>query len=113
MSLGFKTVKNSIFRVSLAAALIAIAGEAAALGLGELRGVPVLGERARFEVELFGSGTAYLDPTCFRLKQPVDDSGLPWLKQGSFAVRHGKQTVLEVRGANTLSDPAFALMLFS
>ena len=38
MSLGSETVKHSIFRSSLIAALIALSGEAAAIGLGELRG---------------------------------------------------------------------------
>jgi hypothetical protein len=112
MSLGFQTVKNSTLRVCLAATLIAAAGKAAALGFGDLRGSPVLGEKARFEVELLGSGTAYLDATCFRLKQPGGDSGLPWLKQATFTVRHGTPAVLEVRSPTTLSEPAFAVAVY-
>lgn len=110
--MGFETVKKTIYRVSLAATLIALACEAMALGLGELKGEPVLGEAARLEVELLGSGTRYLDPTCFKLVEPSAESGLPWLKQASFAVRHGTPAVLEIRSMANLRDPAFALAVY-
>ena len=103
MSLGFETVKKSILRVSLVAALIALAGEAAAIGLGELRGGAVLGDRARFEIDLLGSGTGLLDPACYRLKQPAGDGSLPWLKQGTLAVRKGNPAVLEIVSAKTVT----------
>ena len=70
MSLGSETVKHSIFRSSLIAALIALSGEAAAIGLGELRGKAALGDKPRFEVDILGAGAGSLDSGCFRLKKP-------------------------------------------
>ena len=109
MSLGFESVKNSTFRFSLIAALIALSGEAAAIGLGELRGKPALGDRPRFEVDLLGAGTGSLDSGCFQLKPPAGDGGLPWLKQATFSVRRGNPAVLEIRSATPLTDPVFAV----
>ena len=89
MSLGFESVKNSTFRFSLIAALLVLSGEAAAIGLGELRGKPVLGDRPRFEVDILGAGTGSLDSGCFRLKQPAGDDDLPWLKTGDILGSQG------------------------
>jgi len=109
MSLGFESVKNSTFRFTLIAALLALSGEAAAIGLGELRGKSVLGDRARFEVDLLGAGTGSLDSGCFQLKQPAGNDGLPWLKQATFSVRRGNPAVLEIRSATPLIDPVLAV----
>jgi hypothetical protein len=111
MSLGFESVKNSTFRFTLIAALLALSGEAAAIGLGELRGKPVLGDRARFEVDLLGAGTGSLDSGCFQLKQPAGNVGLPWLKQATFSVRRGNPAVLEIRSVTPLTDPVLAVVV--
>jgi len=112
MSLGFESVKNSTFRFSLIAALLVLSGEAAAIGLGELRGKPVLGDRARFEVDLLGAGTGPLDSGCFQLKQPAGNDGLPWLKQATFSVRRGNPAVLEIRSTTPLTDPVLAVAVY-
>ncbi len=112
MSLGFESVKNSTFRFTLIAALLALSGEAAAIGLGELRGKSVLGDRARFEVDLLGAGTDSLDSGCFQLKRPAGDGNLPWLKQATFSVRRGNPAVLEIRSATPLTDPVLAVSVF-
>ncbi|MGB8545920.1 MAG: hypothetical protein WCD32_11405, partial [Azonexus sp.] len=105
-------MKNSTFRFSLIAALLALSGEAAAIGLGELRGKPVLGDRARFEVDLLGAGTGPLDSGCFQLKQPAGNDGLPWLKQATFSVRRGNPAVLEIRSTTPLTDPVLAVAVY-
>lgn len=112
MSLGFESVNNSTFRFSLIAALLALSGEAAAIGLGELRGKPVLGDRARFEVDLLGAGTGSLDSACFQLKQPFGNDGLPWLKQATFSIRRGNPAVLEIRSTSPLTDPVLAVVVY-
>ena len=109
MSLGFEAVKNSTFSFPMIAALIALSGEATAIGLGELRGKPALGDRPRFEVDLLGAGTGSLDSGCFQLKQPAGSDGLPWLKQATFSVRRGNPAVLEIRSATPLTDPVLAV----
>jgi len=112
MSLGFESVKNSTFRFSLIAVLIALSGEAVAIGLGELRGRPALGDRPRFEVDLLGAGTGSLDSGCFQLKPPAGDGNLPWLKQATFSIRRGNPTVLEIRSSTPLTDPVLAVAVF-
>ena len=86
----------------------ALAGEAAAVGLGDLRGVPALGERPEFEIEIHGEGREIFDPNCFRLRQP-SDSDLPWLDKATFSVRKGKPHVLLVRGGGILREPVLQL----
>lgn len=105
MSLGCKSVSYSAFRFSLVAALIALSGEVAAIGLGELRGSPALGDRPRFEVDILGAGNSSLDPACFRLQRPTGDDNLPWLKRATFKVRKGNPPVLEIVSDVPLSDP--------
>lgn len=112
MSLGSETVKHSIFRSSLIAALIALSGEAAAIGLGELRGKVALGDKPRFEVDILGAGAGSLDSSCFRLKKPAGDDDLPWLKQATFAVRRGYPPVLEIRSSVPLADPVLAVVVY-
>jgi hypothetical protein len=112
MSLGFESVNKSTFRVLLSAVSIVLAGEAAAIGLGELRGQPALGDRPRFELDILGTGAGSLDPGCFKLKQPAGDDGLPWLKQASFSVRRGNPPVLEIRSNTPLSEPVLAVAVF-
>ena len=105
-------MKNSTFRFSLIAALIALSGEVAAVGLGELRGKPALGDKPRFEVDILGAGAGSLDAGCFRLKQPAGDDYLPWLKQATFTVRRGSPAVLEIRSDQPLRDPVLAVSLY-
>ena len=109
MSLGCKSVSYSAFRFSLVAALIALSGEVAAIGLGELRGSPALGDRPRFEVDILGAGNSSLDPACFRLQKPAGDDNLPWLKRATFKVRKGNPPVLEIVSDVPLSDPLLAV----
>ena len=94
-----------MFRFAVFAAMVALSVDVAATGLGELRGKPVLGERPRFEVDIFGAGNAVLDSTCFRLQRPADDDGLPWLKRATFKVRPGNPPVLEIVSDASLNDP--------
>ena len=56
MSLVSGSLNKFAFRLSAIAFSLAFAGEALALGLGELRSTPYLGERPRLEVELLGIG---------------------------------------------------------
>ena len=112
MSLGSETVKHSLFRSSLIAALIALSGEAAAIGLGELKGKAALGDKPRFEVDILGAGAGSLDSSCFRLKKPAGDDDLPWLKQATFSIRRGYPSVLEIRSSVPLADPVLAVVVY-
>ena len=76
MSLGSETVKHSIFRSSLVAALIALSGEAAAIGLGELRGRVALGDKPRFEVDILVRGR-------LRLLRLVSTTSVPAAKSSA------------------------------
>jgi len=93
------------FRVSLPLFLIALSGGATAVGLGELRGQPNLGERLRLEIDLIGAEKQVLDAACFRLEHPATSDDLPWLKQAVLSVRKGSPQVLEIRSGSPLREP--------
>lgn len=99
------------FRYSLPVLLFALSGAAYALGLGELRGQPSLGERFRLEVEILGDGKAALDPSCFRLIPPASGGDLPWLKKASLSIRKGSPSILEISSETPLRDPVTVLAL--
>lgn len=92
--------------------LTLLAGNAWAVGLGELRGQPALGERIRFEVSLLGAEKLNLDPACFRLVQPSGSSDLPWLKKGGLNVRRGTPPVLEIRSETPLREPILEVGIY-
>jgi hypothetical protein len=83
---------------------LALVGEVWAVGLGDLRGQAVLGERSRFEIDLIGGSKELLDPACFQLGRPADGE-VPWLRQASFKVRKGNPFVLEIIPSTPLRDP--------
>lgn len=93
------------FRVSLPLFLIVLSGGASAVGLGELRGQPNLGERLRLEIDLIGAEKQVLDAACFRLEHPAASDDLPWLKQAALIVRKGTPQVLEIRSESPLREP--------
>jgi pilus assembly protein FimV len=111
MSLGCDSVNYLAFRFSLIAGLIALSGGAMAIGLGELRGSPALGDRPRFEVDILGAGKNLLDPACFRLQRPASDDNLPWLKRAIFTVRQGVPPVLEIVSDAPINDPALSMAI--
>jgi pilus assembly protein FimV len=102
-------VSHYAFRYSLIAASLAFCGHAAAIGLGELRGAPALGERPQLEVAIIGGEKAGLDPACFRLKQPAGDRDMPWLKQATLSIRRGQPPVLLISSHLPLKDPALGI----
>lgn len=85
--------------------MLLLAGNATALGLGELRGQPVMGERIRLEISLLGGENSHLDAACFRLVQPVGQGDLPWLKRANLSIRKGNPLVLEIRSESLVRDP--------
>lgn len=111
MSLGCDEVNRSTKHFALLAALAALTGEAAALGLGELRGAPALGERPRMEVDILGGDRLATDPGCYQLRRPSSNSGLPWLKEGTLSVRSGKPPVLVIRSHLPINDPLFEVAI--
>lgn len=80
-----------------------------AVGFGELRGQPVLGERLAVAVELLGAGKPTPDASCFHIVPPVGGSDLPSLKKAAFAVRPGSPTLLEIRSDAPLREPIMQL----
>lgn len=93
------------FRFSLPLVLFALSGSVSAVGLGELRGQPSLGDRLRLEIELLGTDKQPVDPACFRLVRPAGSDDLPWLKQASLSVRKGTPQVLQIRSEIPLREP--------
>lgn len=80
-----------------------------AVGLGEMRGQPVLGESIRLEVALLGAEKQKLDAACFRLVRPASNDELPWLSKAAMAVRGGADPVLEIRSEAPLREPIMQL----
>ena len=91
-------------RTSLSLLALLLSGQAAAIGLGELRNQPVLGEAIRLEVGLLGVDKQRIDASCFRLVQHSADD-LPSLRRASFGIRHGADPVLEIRSEVPLREP--------
>jgi pilus assembly protein FimV len=85
--------------------MLLLSGTASAIGLGELRGQPALGERIGLEINLLGAEKLHLDAACFRLVQPASQDDLPWLKKASLSVRKGSPPVLEIRSEVPLREP--------
>jgi len=98
-------LNRTVFRTCLLLSLLAMPLAAAAIGLGELRGQPALGERLRLEIDILGVDQRPIDASCFRLIRPTGAGDLPWLQQASFSVRSGRLAVLEIRSATALRDP--------
>ncbi len=101
-------MRRTVVRHVLSFSLLAFAGSAAALGLGDLRGQPVLGEVLRAEIDVLGDAKAPLDASCFRLVQP-SGGDLPWLKRANLSLRKGTSRVLEIRGDAPLREPIIQL----
>jgi len=89
--------------------MLSLSGGASAVGLGEMRGQPALGERMRLEIDLLGAEKQKLDAACFRLVQPSGSGELPWLKRAVFNVRTGTPSVLEIRSDLPLREPILQL----
>lgn len=89
-----------------------LAGNASAIGLGELRGQPALGDRIRLEISLLGAEKVHLDPACFRLVQPSSNGDLPWLKKAGLSVRKGTPPVLEIRSEVPLREPVLQIGVY-
>ena len=102
-------MNRSLLRFFLPLIFLPLSGVAAAIGLGELRGQPALGERPRLEIDILGAGKESLDASCFRLVQPVGATDLPWLKKASFSIRKAMPPVLEIRSETPLSEPILQL----
>lgn len=93
------------FRYCFPVALLAVSASASAIGLGELRGQPALGDRLQVEVGLLGGGKEVLDASCYRLVQPANGGDLPWLKKAVLSTRNGNPPVLEIKSDIPLREP--------
>lgn len=99
------------YRLSAIALSLFFSSEIFALGLGELRSTPSLGERPRLQVEIINAEKDLLDPSCFRLQQPVVNDDLPWLKRATFSIKKGTPPILEIRSDVPLRDPILQLSI--
>lgn len=91
---------------------LAFSGAASAIGLGELRGEPVLGERVVLKADVLGAENAgALDASCFRLIRPLGGDQLPWLRQASLRLERGKPPQLVITASERLRDPVFKVAL--
>jgi pilus assembly protein FimV len=101
----------SVFRFSLPVLLLSLSGVVSAVGLGDLRGNPVLGESLRLEITLLGAPKESLDANCFRVVPPSDAGDLPWLKKASISVRRSTPPILEIFSEIPLREPVLQLAL--
>lgn len=109
MSFGAVFLNRIAHRYFLPVLMLAFSGGVSAVGLGDLRGQPVLGERIQLEIDLLGAEKQKLDASCFRLVQPSGAGDLPWLKKAALSVRKGARPVLEVRSDVPLREPIMQL----
>jgi len=89
-----------------------LAGNASAIGLGELQGQSALGDSIRLDVPLLGAEKLHLDAACFRLVQPSGPGDLPWLKKATLSVRKGTPPVLEIRSGVPLREPVLQIGVY-
>lgn len=104
-------MNSLVFRYSLPILALVLSGKVGAVGLGDLRGQPVLGRGLQLEVSLLGAEKLTLDTSCFRLVQPSDGGELPWLKKASLNFRRGNRPVLEIRSVEPLREPVLQLAI--
>lgn len=109
MSFGAVSLNRFALCCSLSVLMLAVSGGASAVGLGDLRGRPVLGERLLLEVDLLGAEKQKLDASCFRLVQPAGSGDLPWLKKAGLSVHKSTRHVLEIRSDVPLHEPILQL----
>lgn len=98
-------------RTSVSLLALLISGQVFAVGLGELRGQPVLGEAIRLEVPLIGVDKRSIDTTCFRLIQSATADDLPSLRQANFRIRKGEEQMLEIRSEVPLREPVMQMTI--
>lgn len=104
-------MNRQVFRRCLPLFLLAFSGSVAAIGLGELRSHPRLGDRLRLEVEIIGAEKASLDANCISLVRPSDGGELPWLDKGVISLRPGRPITLEIRSNAPLREPVLQVAL--
>ena len=109
MSLKAVSLDRLFFRYSASLLMLALSGSVSAVGLGELRGQPVLGNSIKLDIELLGVEKQHPDVACFRLVQPSAPSDLPWLKKAALSIRKGVPPVLEIRSEVPLREPIMQL----
>jgi len=102
-------LNSAVFRFFLPLIFLPFSDGVAAIGFGELRGQPALGERPRLEIDLLGAERQSLDASCFRLVQPLDAGDLPWLAKASLSIRKATPPVLEIRSEIPLREPILQL----
>ncbi|MBI2276651.1 MAG: hypothetical protein HYU74_04815 [Dechloromonas sp.] len=111
-SLRFVSLNCLGFRHYFPLIFLAVSGGVSAVGLGELRSHPHLGERPRLEIELLNAERLPLDAACFSLVQPSGTGDLPWLKRAGFKVRNGVPKILEIRPETPLREPILELAVY-
>ena len=98
------------FRITLGALAFAASG-AAAIGLGDLRGQLILGDRPELSVNVLGADGVVLDAACFRLIKPRGGDQLPWLRDADLRIQQGKPPVLSIVGRERVREPIVQLAL--
>ena len=109
MLFGVLSLTRFARRYSLLLFMLAVSGGASAVGLGDMRGQPVLGQPLRLEIDVLGVEGQKLEAGCFRLVPPSASDDLPWLKKAAFSLRKGAQPVLDIRSDTPLREPIVQL----
>lgn len=104
---------RSGFCYSLGFMMIVMSGAALPIGLGEIRGQPVIGEELQLQVDLLGEESRGLDASCFHLVRPVGIDDQPWLKNAALTLRGGGgAAALEIRSRAVLREPILNLAVY-
>lgn len=92
-------------RVTLGVLAFVVSGSAFAIGLGDVRGQLVLGDRPALSVSVLGVQGALPDVSCFRLVKPLGGDQLPWLSDADLRIKAGQPPVLLINGRQRVRDP--------
>lgn len=108
---GFLLIRSGV-RYSVGFLIMVMAGAALPVGLGEIRGQPVIGEELNLQLGLLGGENRALDVSCFRLVKPVGIDDQTWLKSATLTLRGRADPILEIRSRAVLREPILNLAVY-
>ena len=99
-------MKQKLAHILFLGGALVLPSVALAVGLGEPRQEPVLGQRLDLSIPLLGVDGAVPDGSCFRVVKPRSGEDLPWVKQADVQVVPGKSPRLHLR-SDVVREPLF------
>lgn len=103
-------MKQKLAHILFLGGALVLPSVALAVGLGEPRQEPVLGQRLDLSIPLLGVDGAVPDGSCFRVVKPRSGEDLPWVKQADVQVVPGKSPRLRLR-SDVVREPLFQVAI--